>query len=54
MQLDYDQVDGFLIPSKRKYKKSTWDAEVTNAPWIIVEWSDIRFDNQLKKEEFAK
>ena len=54
MQMDYEDVDSFLIPSKRKYKKSTWDAEVTNAPWILVDWSDIRFDNNLKKEEFLK
>jgi hypothetical protein len=54
MQMDYEEVDGFLIPSKRKYKKSTWEAEVTDASWVIVEWSAIRFDTDLKKEEFVK
>lgn len=54
MQMDYEKVDGFLIPSKRKYKKSTWSAEVTDAPWILVDWSDIQFDNHLKKEDFVK
>lgn len=54
MQMEYEEVDGFLLPSKRKYKKSTWDAKVTDAPWILVEWSDIRFDNNFKKEEFLK
>ncbi|WP_430410365.1 hypothetical protein [Kordia sp.] len=54
MQLEYEKVDGFLIPSKRKYKKSTWDAEVTDAPWILVDWSNIKFDNNLKREEFVK
>jgi hypothetical protein len=54
MQLDYEEVDGFLMPSKRKYKKSSWDAEVTDAPWTVVDWSDIRFDTNLKKEAFVK
>ena len=54
MLLDYEEVDGFLIPNSRKYKKSNWDAEVTDAPWILVNWSDIKFDNDLKKEDFIK
>jgi len=54
MQMDYEEVDGFLIPSKRKYKKSTWNADVTDAPWILVNWSNIEFDNSLKKEVFMK
>lgn len=54
MQMSYEKIDGFLIPTKRKYKKSTWEAIVTNAPWITVNWSNIKFDNNLKKEAFKK
>lgn len=54
MQMEYEKIDGFLIPTKRKYKKSTWDAEVTEAPWISVNWTDIKFDTHLKKEMFKK
>jgi hypothetical protein len=54
MQMEYEEIDGFLIPSKRKYKKSTWDAQVSNEPWISVDWSNIRFDTNLEKEEFVK
>lgn len=54
MQMEYEKVDTFLIPTKRKYKKSTWDAEVTDAPWILVNWSNIKFDNNLKREVFKK
>lgn len=54
MQMEYTEVDGFLIPSKRKYKKSTWDAEVSDEPWIIVNWSNIKFDNKLTKAHFLK
>ena len=52
MQMEYEEVDGLLIPTKRKYKKSTWDAEVSDAPWILVDWSDIKFDNGLERSEF--
>ncbi|KGL64190.1 DUF6503 family protein [Polaribacter sp. Hel1_85] len=52
MKVNYEKVDGFLIPSTRKYKKSTWDAVVTDAPWIKVNWSNIKFDNKLKRSEF--
>jgi len=54
MQLEYEEVDGFLIPAKRKYKRSTWDAEETEAPWTLAVWSDIKFDNNLKREDFKK
>ncbi len=54
MKVQYETVDGLLIPSKRIYKKSTWDAEVDDKPWITVNWTDIRFDNGLSKDEFTK
>jgi len=54
MQMEYEEIEGFLIPTKRKYKSSTWAAEVSDAPWILVDWSNISFDNDLKKEQFVK
>jgi hypothetical protein len=54
MQVEYEKVDGFLIPSKRKYKKSSWEAEVTDTPWIQVTWANIHFTNGLKKGDFTK
>lgn len=52
MQMEYEPIDGFLIPTKRKYKKSNWDAVVFDTPWIKVNWTNIKFDNNLKKDEF--
>ncbi|QNK78715.1 hypothetical protein H7F37_06480 [Winogradskyella sp. PAMC22761] len=52
MQLEYEDIDGMLIPTKRQYKKSNWEAEVTDLPWIYVIWTDIKFDNNLKEEDF--
>ncbi|MDO6471779.1 DUF6503 family protein [Maribacter sp. 1_MG-2023] len=54
MSLEYEDVDGMLFPTKRKYKKSTWEAEVNDAPWITVNWSNIKFNNGLKRTEFEK
>ncbi|MEO9476791.1 MAG: hypothetical protein ABJG41_14710 [Cyclobacteriaceae bacterium] len=54
MQLEYEEVDGFLLPTKRKYKKSNWEAEVMDTPWVLVNWSNIRFHNNFTKEEFSK
>ena len=52
MQLAYEQIDGMLIPTKRKYKPSDWSATVTDAPWITVNWTDIAFNNNLKETDF--
>ena len=54
MQVEYEKVDDMLMPTKRKYKTSTWDAEVTDKPWIDVTWANIAFNNGLKKEIFTK
>ena len=54
MILDYDEIDGMLIPAKRRYKKSTWDAAITEGPWTTVNWTNIQFNNDLSKEVFEK
>lgn len=54
MQMAYEEVDGILLPTNRQYKKSNWEAEVTATPWIYVNWSNIKFDNNYKREDFLK
>ncbi|SMD32439.1 hypothetical protein SAMN04488029_0784 [Reichenbachiella faecimaris] len=54
MQVEYEEIDGLPIPSQRKYKRSTWDAEVSDAPWVIVTWTDIKFNTGLKRSMFDK
>lgn len=54
MTLDYEQIDDLLIPTKRLYKTSTWDAEVSTEPWIKVTWTAISFNNQLSAKNFSK
>ena len=52
MKVVYEEVDDMLLPTKRKYKKSTWEATVTNKPWITINWTDIKFNNGLNKNDF--
>lgn len=54
MLLEYETIDGIMIPTNRKYKQSTWDAAVNDNPWVTVKWSDINFDNGLTYELFSK
>ncbi|MDO7171333.1 DUF6503 family protein [Mariniflexile sp. AS56] len=54
MELQYEEVDGLLMPTKRQYKKSTWHADVSEEPWIYVTWSDIKFNNGLTKADFLQ
>lgn len=54
MLLEYEEVDGIQIPTKRKYKKSNWDAEISNDPWINVTWTNIKFNTSIVKEDFKK
>nr|WP_321231227.1 hypothetical protein [uncultured Psychroserpens sp.] len=54
MKLEYKNVEGLLLPTKRKYKKSNWNADVTDAPWTKVNWSDIKFNNNLTEQNFKK
>ena len=54
MQLEYEEIDGILIPTKRQYKKSTWNADLTDDPWILVTWTNIEFNTELKKQDFKK
>ncbi|WOI23700.1 DUF6503 family protein [Nonlabens ulvanivorans] len=52
MQMEYENIDGLLIPTKRKYKASDWQATVTDAPWIYVNWTDIKFNNDINNQDF--
>ncbi len=54
MELAYENIDGLLMPTKRRYKNSNWNADVTDKPWILVNWTNIKFDNNLNKELFRK
>ena len=52
MQVEYEEIDGILIPKNRKYKTSNWSANVTDETWIEIIWSDIKFNTKITKDNF--
>jgi hypothetical protein len=54
MKVEYEEIDGILIPSNRKYTASTWKGEYIVDNWILVEWRNIKFNAGLTKELFEK
>lgn len=54
MKLKYEEIEGLLIPTIRQYKQSTWNADVTDEPWIKVTWSDVKFNTEMTKKDFTK
>lgn len=54
MKLKYEKIQDILIPTIRQYKQSTWNADITDKPWIKVTWSNIKFNTGITKEDFKK
>ncbi len=54
MKVQYEEIDGILIPTKRKYTHATWEGENLNENWINVSWTDIKFNNGLSKALFEQ
>ncbi len=54
MRLQYEEVDGLLIPTDRRYMKATWEGELLGEQWIQVRWTNIRFNNELNAELFQR
>lgn len=54
LQMEYEEVGGILIPTKRRYTQANWDGENLNENWIQVSWTDIKFNNGLAKSIFER
>lgn len=52
MKVTYENVDGILIPTQRKYTKANWDGENLTDSWTQVQWTNIKFNNNLSKQLF--
>lgn len=52
MKVEYESIQGILIPSTRKYTKSDWNGVALNDDWNSVTWTEIKFDNALSKDMF--
>ena len=54
LKMEYEEVNGIQIPSKRLYTKADWDGNNLDENWIKVTWTDISFDNGLSRDLFKK
>jgi len=54
MRNKYEQIEGVMIPTYRKYTRSNWDAEVLNDSWVEEISKDVKFNVGYGKEVFAK
>ena len=54
MKLNYEEVDGVKLPVKRKYAKSNWDGDILEDSWGEEIMTDIKFNNNFKREDFDK
>lgn len=52
MKMEYEKVGEMLIPTKRKYTKADWEGNNLTENWIPVNWTDIKFNTGLTKEQF--
>jgi len=54
MKVQYEKIDDFLIPTKRKYTKANWDGENIDNNWINVHWDNIKFNNGFSRKDFEQ
>jgi len=52
MRVKYENVEGILLPTYRKYTKSDWEANVLKDAWVEEITKDIKFNQNLDKALF--
>ncbi len=52
MRVEYENVDGILLTTYRKYTKSDWEANVINEAWVEEITKDIKFNQNLDRALF--
>lgn len=52
MRVKYENVEGILLTTYRKYTKSNWEADVLKDAWIEEITKDIKFNQNLDKDLF--
>lgn len=54
MRVTYEEIDGVLLTTYRKYTKSDWKANVINDVWVEEITKDVKFNQGLDKALFNK
>ncbi|NIP30073.1 MAG: hypothetical protein GTN59_05765, partial [Candidatus Dadabacteria bacterium] len=48
MKLEYEEVNGLLLPAKRKLTKSNWNGDILEDSWTHEIMTEIKFNNNFK------
>ena len=52
MRVEYENIEGILLMTYRKYTKSDWEANVINDAWVEEITKDIKFNQNLDRALF--
>lgn len=52
MRVEYERIDGIMIPTYRKYTKSDWNGKVIKDQWVEEISTDIKFNQNIQKATF--
>jgi hypothetical protein len=52
MRVKYEDIEGILLTTYRKYTKSDWNAKVINDVWVEEITKDVKFNQNLDRNKF--
>ncbi|MFQ5754257.1 MAG: DUF6503 family protein, partial [bacterium] len=52
MKVEYEEVEGLKLPTKRKYTRANWDGEPQSEEWNAEISTNIKFNNGFDKSLF--
>ena len=54
MTVEYEEVEGLWLPTKRKYIKSNWEGEILGDAWVDEISTNVKFNNGFDRSTFSK
>ncbi|GJM44140.1 MAG: hypothetical protein DHS20C21_09820 [Gemmatimonadota bacterium] len=52
MTVQYEEIDGVMLPTKRAYVDSNWNGEILGEEWVEETCEDVRFNNGFERSMF--
>ena len=54
MIVEYEEVDGVKLPTKRKATQSNWNGDILKDVWLEESMTEIKFNNGFERSAFEK
>ncbi len=54
MKVEYEEINGLKLPTKRKYAPASWDGTVKENKWVDEISTNVKFNNGFDKALFKK